>query len=306
MKTRLLQNCIFDKHFAQVQRGFEPLDFRHNPEPGLREFQIFRELYANGSYKSADIVGAVSTRFQGKSLLDGIEVDSWIQDNPGYDVYVVNPFPQFAYTHKNLWQFSENTRDPNFTQKTQRVLDKAGLKYDLAAQGHHANNILSCCSYWFGNALFWEQYMEEIILPILNLSEDDLGHELYSFLHETQDYYGVAAHGCGSLPFVLERTVSIFIAKHPEIKALFYPADRKRVYDCCLFPFERDLVRLFGDKVDLWDRQGGNSEEMETYFQMSSRMCGSGWRLHFKFFPMTFENGNPRPNMPWFQSDTGY
>lgn len=169
MKVRLLQNCVQDKHFNLVQNGFEPLDFRHNPYPELREFQIFKELYQNGDYKKSDILGAVSTRFQGKSLLDGKHVADWIESNPGHDVYVVNPYPQFAYTHKNLWQFSENTRDPLFTKKSQAVLDAAGLDYDLQSVGHHHTDILSCCSYWFGAPKFWERYMEEMILPVLLL-----------------------------------------------------------------------------------------------------------------------------------------
>lgn len=299
MKIRLLQNCIDERHFGLVQAGFEPLDFRHNPHPELREFQIFKELYEAGEHKKADILGAVSTRFQGKSILDGNDVHRWISENPGYEVYVINPYPQFAYTHKNLWQFSENTRDPDFTRKSQGVLDRAGLDYNLNSVGHHNNSILSCCSYWFGTSSFWESYMQDMILPIMNLTQAELGSELYSFLYEEQEYYGVAAHGCGSLPFLLERSVSLYLQKHREIRSLFYPADRARVYQCCMFPFERDLVTLFADKVDQWDAEGGENEEMETYFHFSSRMCGAGWRLHFKFHPMSFEGGNPRTKMPW-------
>lgn len=299
MKIRLLQNCIAEHHFGLVQPGFEPLDFRHNPHPEMREFQIFQELYESQEYKKSDILGAVSTRFSGKSLLDGNDVRHWISDNPGYEVYVVNPYPQFAYTHKNLWQFSENTRDPNFTNKSQAVLERAGLDYRLDALGHHSNSILSCCSYWFGTPSFWEAYMQDMVLPILKLTRSELGEDLYSFLYEEQEYYGVAAHGCGSLPFLLERSVSLYLQKHREIRSLFYPADRERVYQCCIFPFERDLVTLFGDKVDRWDAEGGGGEEMETYFHFASRMCGNGWRLHFKFHPMSFEGGNPRTRMPW-------
>lgn len=296
----LLQNCITDRHFEQVQSGFTPLDFRHNPAPELREFQIFRELYASGAHKKTDLLGAVSTRFQGKSLLDGNDVRRWIAENPGYDVYVVNPFPQFAYTHKNLWQFSESTRDPNFTAKSQAVFDKAGIDFDLANAGHHNNSILSACSYWFGNAGFWQAYMDEVINPVLDLTRDQLGPELHDFLYTHQDYYGVATHGCGSLPFVLERTVSLFLANRPGIKRLFYPADRARTLACCLFPFERDLVRLFGDKIDQWDREQYTGPDMEDYFRMSSMMCGNGWRLYFKFHPISFEGDNPRAHAPWF------
>ncbi|MCM2458013.1 hypothetical protein HGO37_21715 [Rhizobium sp. CG4] len=299
MDVRLFQNCVQDKHFGLVQKGFEPLDFRHNPHPELREFQIFEALYRDGVYKSADVLGAVSTRFQGKSLLDGKQVADWITSSPGYDVYVVNPYPQFAYTHKNLWQFSENTRDPKFTEKSQAVLNAAGLDYDLSSVGHHHTDILSCCSYWFGTPRFWERYMEEMILPVLRLSAQDLGVELHDFLYKNQEYYGVAAKGCGSLPFLLERSVSIYLQKQQDIRALFYPSPRERVYECCLFPFERDLVATFGDRVDYWHSNNIENDETEDYFRFSSKMCGSGWRLYFKFHPMNFEHKDQRLSMPW-------
>jgi hypothetical protein len=301
MLIRLLQNCVEDRHLDMVQAGFEPLDFRHNPQPELREFQIFRELFARGEHRRADVLGAVSLRFQGKSRLDGNQVRRWIEDNPGYDVYVVNPYPQLPYTHKNNWQFSENTRDENFTAKSQRVFDRVGLTFDLSRVGHQTNDNLSMCSYWFGSAVFWEAYMAEVVLPVLNADRHLLGQELYDFLYQPQFYYGVARLPCGSLPFVLERSISIFLAKSRGLKALFYPADRERVLACCLFNFEREIVSLHGDMVDRWIELGYDGEDMDSYFQMTSRMCGSGWRLYFKYHPISFENPDQRAVLPWFQ-----
>lgn len=300
MKIRLLQNCIEDRHFAKVQDGFEAYDFRHNPRPELREFQIFRELFERGEHKRADVLGAVSMRFKGKSLLDGKQVRRWIEDNPGYDVYVVNPYPQFAYTHKNLWQFSENTRDPAFTAKSQRAFDRIGIPFDLSRTGHQSNRILSTCSYWFGTPAFWETYMREVILPVLAADRQQLGDELYDFLYAPQFYYGVASHFCGSLPFLLERSMSMFLARTQGLKALFYPADRARVLACSLFSFEQELVTLYGDMVDRWVTENYEGDDKESYFEAASRMCGAGWRLHFRHYPVDFENGDPRPSLPWF------
>ena len=297
----LLQNCVEDRHFEMVQPGFEALDFRHNPEPRLREFQIFRELYQRGEHRRADILGAVSLRFKGKSLLDGTQVRRWIEDNPGYDVYVVNPFAQVPYMHKNNWQFSETTRDPEFTAKSQRVFDRAGVRFDLARTGHQTVNSLSMCSFWFGSPAFWNAYLEEVVLPVLDLDRNKLGPELHDFLYQPQFYYGVARFPCGSLPFMLERSLSMFIARSKGLRALFYPADRERVLACCLFNFEREIVSMHGDMVDRWIAEGHEGEDMDAYFRMTSRFCGAGWLFYFKHHPISFENPDQRAALPWFR-----
>ena len=302
MNVRLLQNCIESKHFDEVQRGFEPLDFRHNPHPELREFQIFRELYERGEYLRSDVLGAVSIRFKAKSLFDGDHVRRWIESNPGYDVYIVNPNTQHPYIHKNHFQFSENTRDPLFTAKSQDVFDRIGIAFDLFNIGHQTNDILSASSYWFGTPDFWHAYMNDVVLPVLNAGRDVLGDKASAFLYEPQFYYGVAAHPCGSLPFLLERTVSLYLAQNRNIKAKFYPVDRQRVLDCCLFTFEREIVSLYGDMVDRWIAEDYSGPEMDDYFRWSSRMVGAGWRLYFKQHPISFEGGeNPRKAFPWFK-----
>uniref|UniRef100_E6VN07 Uncharacterized protein n=1 Tax=Rhodopseudomonas palustris (strain DX-1) TaxID=652103 RepID=E6VN07_RHOPX len=299
MKLTLLQNCIEPQHRNMIQKGFDAFDFCHNPRPELREFQIFKELFESGEYKKSDILGAVSIRFQGKSLLDGDDVRAWIGENPGYDVYVVNPYPQFVYTHKNLWQFSESTRDPDFTRKSQAVFDKVGIKVDLARTGHQTADVLSTCSYWFGSPAFWSAYMEDVVLPVLDAGRDLLGDDLYNFLYEPQFYYGRAIRSCGSLPFLLERSLSMYIANSPGIKSKFFPAPRERVLACCLFNFEKELVHLFGDMIDRWDAENYQGEAMEDYFAMASRMCGAGWRLYFKYHPISFEAEDVRSSKPW-------
>jgi len=296
MKIRLLQNCIETNHFDRVQSGFEPLDFRDNRRPDLREFQIFRALYEQGEHRKVDVLGAVSIRFEGKSLLDGTQVRQWIEDNPGYDVYVVNPYPHWPYLHKNFWQFSENTRPPElkFTARSQAIFDRLGIDFDLANTGYQSNRIFSACSYWFGSEKFWDEFMTDVVLPVLNARREDLGDELYDFLYKPQSYYGVTSHPCGGLPFLLERSVSMYLAKARNIRAKFYPASRERIEACCMFDFERDVVTRFGDMVDGWAADETAVPEMDRYFEMTSRMCGAGLRLYFEYAPPNFEGKNLR------------
>ena len=201
MKIRLLQNCIEDRHFTELIPGFEPLDFRHNPRPGLREFQIFDELFAQGLHRSADLVGAVSSRFFAKGLIDGHDVRRWIEATPGQAVYVTNPRPQNVYLCFNNFDRGRIThQDDQLQLRYQKVLDLAGVPLDVVHVGRQHGGNYGMCSYWFGTPHFWERFMTDLVLPVIRLSRNELGSELHEFLYAPTPYWGVSEHRAGALP----------------------------------------------------------------------------------------------------------
>lgn len=301
MNIRLLQNCIEDRHFDEIVPGLEPLDFRHNPRPALREFQIFDELFAAGVHRSADIVGAVSSRFHAKGLLDGHEVRRWIGQHPGHDVYVINPRPQNVYLCFNNFDRGQITHQDNqLQQRYQRVLDLAGVPLDIVNVGrqHHGN--YGMCSYWAGSTRFWERFMTELVLPVIRLDRAQLGDELHAFLYQPTPYWGVSEHRAGALPHLLERATSIYIDTHFRTTALHYRRSREQILACCLYPFERDLVETFGDQVDAWDREGCYDESAMSYFRHANLHAMSGRQAYMTRWPLDFGHGDPRPGFPWF------
>lgn len=300
MRIRLLQNCIEDHHLQEVIPGFEPLDFRHNPRPSLREFQVFDELYASGAHCSADIVGAVSSRFFAKGLIDGHEVRRWISETPGYEVYVTNPRPQNVYLCFNNFDRGRITHeDPLLQQRYQRVLDLAGVELNILQVGRQHSRNYGMCSYWFGSAKFWTAFMTELVLPVIRLSRQELGEDLHGFLYQPTPYWGVSEHRAGALPHLLERATSLFINAAFESQAIYYQRSREQVLDCCLYPFERDLIELFGDQVDAWDAAGHYSEAAMSYFEQANLHAMYGRKVFMTRFPLDFGAGDPRPRFPW-------
>jgi len=304
MNIRLLQNCIEDCHLAEIVPGFEPLDFRHNPRPGLREFQIFDELYAADVHRTADIVGAVSSRFHAKGLLNGHDVRRWMDESPGHDIYVVNPRPQNVYLCFNNFDRGQIThQDSQLQQRYQRVLDLAGVALDIVNVGRQHNQNYGMCSYWFGSARFWQRFMEELVLPVIRLSRSQLGEDLYAFLYEPTPYWGVSEHRAGALPHLLERATSIFVDTRFRTSAIHYRHTRQQILDCCLYPFERDLVETFGDQVDDWDRASHYDEEAMAYFRHANLHAMNGRQTYMTRYPLDFGHGDPRPHFPWFHKD---
>lgn len=299
---RLLQNCLTPDHFSSLIPGFEALDFRANPRPECREFQIFEHVYENGLHRGAGILGAVSSRFEAKTLLDGHDVRRWIQGHPGKDVYFVNPWPQWIYANFNVNERGAIIHGvPEFVSYSQRILDKAGIPLHFESVGRQHQGNFGMSSYWFGSPRFWEKFVSELVIPVIHLSRSELGSELHDFLYQPVDYYGIAHHRPGGLPFLLERATSLYIQAEFARSALYYPRTRQQVLDCCVFPFERDLVRQFGDQVDAWDTEGCYDAQAMAYFHNAAHLSAHGWLAYMKLHPVGFDHGNPRPHLPWFR-----
>ncbi len=280
------------------------MDFRHNPHPELREFQIFSHLVEEGLHRSADIVGAVSSRFQAKSLLDGHDVLKWIHDTPGKSVYAVNPWPQWPYSVFNTHDRATIIHgDPQFNLRCQAVLDKAGVALNYLYVGRQHNGNHGMCSYWFATPAFWEGFLREVVWPVTRLSRAELGSELFEFLYTPVQYYGHAAHRPGALPFMLERATNIYIAHAFANQAAFYTRSREEVLRACLFPFERDLVLHFGDQVDAWDAAGQYPADATAFFARSTQHAAHGWLAYTSRYSLSFDHGDPRPHLPWFRHE---
>jgi len=281
MDIKLYQNCIFENDFHSLAAGFDALDFTHNPRKWLREFQIFHELFEKGAHLKHDLLGAVSINFQKKSKLDGLQVRAWIEDNPGYDVYVVNPFPQFAYCHLNLWQFTDNRCDFPFTEYSIKALQECQVEGLVHPQRRHNNDLLATCSYWFGNQKFWERYLKEVVLKVIETEPSRLSPETYKFLYEPTYYYATQGIPVGNVAFLLERTLSEFVDREQDIKSLFYPVDKERVLKCCLFEFEREIVTQNYQYVNGLEKRG-HEAELKAYFEKLSPVAAQQWTQAFE------------------------
>ncbi|PZV09185.1 MAG: hypothetical protein DCF32_02970 [Leptolyngbya sp.] len=281
MDIKLYQNCIFEADFNSLSEGFEGLDVTQNSRPWLREFQVFQELYNEGIHLNHDILGAVSINFERKSKLNGVQVRAWIENNPGYDVYVVNPFPQFAYCHFNLWQFSDNRCTFPFTEYSIRSLEECQVESLVNPDKRQSNNLLATCSYWFGNKTFWEKYLKEVVIKVVDTDPSRLSAEVHDFLYKPTYYYASPGVPVGNIAFLLERTLSEFIDREKSLKSLFFPVDEDRLLRCCLFNFEREIVLENFRYVDDLD-QKKDVLELREYFRKTSPIAAQKWVKNFE------------------------
>lgn len=301
MNIRLLQNCIFPSQLISVQPGFEAFDYRSNPRPELREFQIFEHLFVNEMYNTAEVFGAVSSRFHAKTLLRGPELKRWIESTPGYEVYYVNPWPQWSYANFNSHVRARIIHGGNeFLLNSQKVLDLARVPLDFLSPGRQHNKNYGMSSYWFGTPKFWRKFMQELVFPVTRLTASELGSALHDFLYRPLAYHGKSIHRAGALPFLLERATNLYLQAQFADEVAYYPRSRAQILASCLFPFERDLIELAGDQVDAWDEAGVYDRDAMDYFENATLHVSAGWLSYMGRHQVDFDHGDPRPHLPWF------
>lgn len=199
----------------QCDEAFIPYDNSQSKEPEWREYAVFREHYLNNAHKKTKYCGILSWKFNQKTNISGKEFLTFIENNPGYDVYFINPWPDLADVFNNVWQQGEIWHH-GLIMKTQKIFDRLGYNIDLSAVRNDERDTLYC-NYWVGNADFWERYME-FTLPVYNELKYRLTSSEYHQFHKTDQQ----ASGASVIPYIMERMFSTLLWRDPSIKALGY------------------------------------------------------------------------------------
>lgn len=152
----------------------------------------------------------------------------------------------------------------------------------LVNPGKRQNNaLLATCSYWFGNQNFWERYLQEVVIKVVEKEASDLSSEVYDFLYKPTYYYANQGIPVGNVAFLLERTLSEFIRREKDLKSIFFPVDEARLLKCCLFEFERKTILNNRQYIDALD-SSGNEIELREYFAQLSPWAAREWVKSFE------------------------
>jgi hypothetical protein len=148
---------------------------------------------------------------------------NFVQDNPGYDVYFINPFTFTLATNWNVWTQGEIAH-PGLTAYAKNLLMKAGLNdldFDEDPQGHSE----TCyCNFWIATPAFWRAFMD-FILPIYRYIEDECAPLFSQALWRQAETHTDSAY----IPFIFERLFSVFLRQHPEFRVAGYRYSRREI-----------------------------------------------------------------------------
>lgn len=220
MELEIHQIYFKEPQLELVSKHFKP--FKNEIVDGFYEFGVFKRAFKDGLVLPNKITGFLSWKFELKSYISAAEFIQFVQENPGADVYIVNPFPELPHMYKNVWDQGGSSH-PGFLPRAQELFRE--LNYDVNLENiEHRPEHWSFCNYWIGTHRFWTDYMA-FATPFYELLNDP-NRPYYHELRKSAHYHG----GGSYLPFFFERLISTFLTLRPETRVASFPWPEDRVY----------------------------------------------------------------------------
>ena len=205
--TKIFQIYFKPELVAHCDPAFTPLDNTENPRPELREWYVWDKEHENILAQELDYWGFVSWKFQEKTGLTGEQAFDFINNNPGYDVYLFNPCIVNEAVFANSWEQGD-IHHPNISGIGNTFFAKLGYE-DIDVKSIILDrNKTVFANYVVGNQKFWTKFME-FSRNLFTEADKDPGFKQQVFGEGLSNY----AHD-RSLPnftFLIERLIPTFL-----------------------------------------------------------------------------------------------
>lgn len=202
---------------SKLEPSFIPYFNKENLHPEWREYHVFRTEYNQGSCAHG-LTGFVSWKFGDKTGVSGTRFCEWIQTNPGYDVYFVNPFPH-ELRFKSVWEQGDACH-PGITSIAQSLFDRVRYQTDLASLVMDETTT-AYSNFWVGTPVFWRKYME-FCEPLYHLIMYGVSEEERRRLFSRADRIIDSSY----VPFIFERLFSTLLTTQSDIASLRMPLEK--------------------------------------------------------------------------------
>ena len=223
--------AIYQSYYTKEQtinldyRNFIPFDNTENAQPQLREYPLHKKIYEKHKEDKDTHWGLVSWKWGEKIKSDGTFFVRWIKNNPGYDLYFIDPHIQEAAAFKNPF-VNGDISHPGLMEFNRRLLKKLNLDIDLDHDGFHPD-LVSTCTFWIGNRKFWNgwfSFFEECTQIIKN------DRDLFEFAYGPSLKLHLGRPVI-NFPFIHERLISFYLYKQRNNRWIKYPYDSTAFYN---------------------------------------------------------------------------
>ena len=258
---KVFQSYYREKQKRTLDPSFTPYDVSWNPLPHLRETPLYFKLYEEGAHKKYDYTGIFSHKFSIKSKVSGEQFISFVNDNPGYDAYFINPYPQLSYLSYNIWEQGEYFH-PGIKYHANQLLKSCGAKFSIDHESRDTNKTLLFANFWIGNKSFWEDYIP-FLKELHNAALCNKNNkEKNPYLEETPHITPAPLY-----PFIFERIFSSYIKNQAGVRYLAYKHTDKEIMDSCNTPAERAIYKSINKVINSWDNDNTYTSERKSIFK---------------------------------------
>lgn len=214
----IVYQAYYDKSQLQhLDSAFTPYDNTLNAIPHLREYSFWKFLYGRHE-KTNTHWGLVSWRWYEKTKIQPSHFCDWILNNPGYDVYHVDPFLDVTVSYINTWVQGDVWHSG--------MLNFCDILFPKIGMNISARNLIfksdhfATCNYFIGNSKFWNEWLTYVD-SILNICfHDDF---LYNYLY--RDTVSHNNQRITNFSFVIERLFSNFLITQKTLKVKKFPVE---------------------------------------------------------------------------------
>lgn len=227
------QSFYHNSQRAHLEQVFIPFDNTVNAQPLLREEPLHLQLYEKHKDEKDAYWGMVSWKWREKIQSGGEFFLEWIQSNPGYDLYFIDPHFAEAAVYKNSFVNGE-LNHPGMMPFINNLLKDLNIPFDMINYGFHPD-LFSTCTYWIGNHKFWKRW-RKFWDRCLQIIKNNPEYSNFVFGESKKLHLG---NKIINYSFVHERLISIFLIVDQNIKFIHYPYDSKVFFHKTCHEFSR-------------------------------------------------------------------
>jgi hypothetical protein len=177
------------------------------------EYWPIRQYFLNTAVNDDELIGFFSPRFNEKTGLNSNDVYTQITNNPGYDIYLFNPYFHLASWHNNPLVQAEPEHN-GITDLFNQLVTIMGLPSCKESYLTSSKDTVYC-NYFVAKRNFWEKWLciTEFLFHIAEDKENSLG----KMLRDETNYHRK------NLPvkiFIIERVASYMLNTFSDFTAL--------------------------------------------------------------------------------------
>lgn len=202
-------------------------------------------------FERSGLTGVLSPKFFAKTGLTSDDVQSWIADNPGYDLYCIDGRPFVPYAYYNAMERAERRHGPHFEQRLRSLAAEIGLELP-GGSGRQTSEMAFHCNYWIGTQAFWHAWGRDVVGPIWRLRETASG--IARVLFQRASYRSPTP--VFLIAFIYERMLSMYLASRT-VRHLAYPWTGAQVLRLDYQPAFRAYLEAVVPWVEETDRRLG-------------------------------------------------
>ncbi len=178
--------------------------------PLFRELSAFLAFAESRQWARHDLSGLFSPRCLEKLGVSATQFNSFVTENPGFDVYLFHPFPRERLIANHFMELAE-LEHPGITSVLSSVWDVLFGRYLPIVSSVDDADLWCHCNYFLGSRRFWQEY-SVFIQDFMRLmeSKSELAGRLleltpYSLSKTSDDFLPLSV-------FVFERSLTHFLA----------------------------------------------------------------------------------------------